>query len=381
MFYICSLRFGENCNFSDECLSDEDCNNNGKCIQEDSTTIPRYIKGYHLQNKFITNFLYRTSKKCYCQAGFYGKSCDLVSKVKEKVSSLSSYKSFDMSDNYKLYWKVLKDSSEIEVVIKSRSKTWIAIGWRPENLTKSCKSFWGVSREKTPRFRFRRDATKELDQEQVEKFTPKREFHEMDCTDIVIGVAKGPLGRVVDSYTRDRSTPLSDEMYGGGNDLTAAMAYEENDETVMVFRKPLIATHPSDHSIEEGLMHIIWAHGQNPEKYSHAPRSGIEADKPSIPDFYKEDELKYHGKIHRGDRKLQLMDSGFDNNCMFKYPPDCTDKCEYKASWQFKDEKVSFHVSSSITNKWMGIGFSSNSFMVIIENTFFKKSIFDLLFW
>ena len=315
----------------------------------------------------ITHFLFRMSRKCYCQAGFYGANCSFLSKVKEKVSSLSSYKSYDMSDNYKLYWKVLKDSSEIEVVIKSKSKTWIAIGWRPENITKSCKSFWGVSREKTPRFRFKRDATKDLDQEQIEKFTPKREFHEMDCTDIVIGVAKGSLGRVVDSYTRDRSTPLSDEMYGGGNDLTAAMAYEENDETVMVFRKPLIATHPSDHSIEEGLMHIIWAHGQNPEKYSHAPRSGIEADKPSIPDFYKEDELKYHGKIHRGDRKLQLMDSGIENNCMFKYPPDCTDVCEYKASWQFIDDKVSFHVSSSAADKWLGIGFSSNSYMVITK--------------
>ena len=323
---------------------------------------------------FITNFLYRISKKCYCKAGFYGKNCHLLSKVKEKVSSLSSYKSFVMSDNYKLFWKVLKDSSEIEVVVRSKSKTWIAIGWRPENITKLCKSFWGVTREKAPRFRFKRDATKALDQEQVDKFTPKREFHEMDCTDIIIGVAKGALGRVVDSYTRDRSTPLSDEMYGGCNDLTAAMAYEENDETVMVFRKPLIATHPSDHSIEEGLMHIIWAHGQNPEKYSHAPRSGIEADNPSIPDFYKEDELKYHGKIHRGDRKLQLMDSGIDNNCMFKYPTDCTENCEYKASWQFKDEKVSFLVSSSITNKWMGIGFSSNSYMVIIN---IKLSSFD----
>ena len=30
----------------------------------------------------------------------------------------------------------------------------------------------------------------------------------MDCTDIVIGFAKGSLGRVVDSYTRDRLTIL-----------------------------------------------------------------------------------------------------------------------------------------------------------------------------
>ena len=43
------FRFGENCNFFDECLTDEDCNTNGKCIQEESTTIPRYIKRYYLQ--------------------------------------------------------------------------------------------------------------------------------------------------------------------------------------------------------------------------------------------------------------------------------------------------------------------------------------------
>ena len=340
-----------------------------------------YTRGFNNHSEVLITVLLkychyhsqRMSKKCYCQAGFYGKNCDLESKVKEKVSSLASYKSFDMSDSYKLYWKVLQDSSEIEVVVKSRGKTWVAVGWRPENITKSCKSFWGAPREKTLRFRFSREATKLLDEEQIRKFTPKREFHDMDCTDIVLGVAKGSLGRVVDSYTRDRSTPLSDEMYGGGNDLTAAMAYEENDETVMVFRKPLKASHPSDHSIEEGLMHVIWAQGQNPQKYSHAPRSGIEADNPSIPDFYKEDEFKYHGKINRGDRKLQLMDSGIDNNCMFKYPPECSDKCEYEARWEFKDGKVSFLVLSSIPTKWMGIGFSSNSFMVSTYKLFQKS--------
>jgi hypothetical protein len=30
------------------------------------------------------------------------------------------------------------------------------------------------------------------------------DFNGMDCTDIVVGMARGDLGRVVDSYTRDR---------------------------------------------------------------------------------------------------------------------------------------------------------------------------------
>ena len=307
------------------------------------------------------------SKKCYCKSGFYGRYCELESVINERITSFSSYKSVDMSKSFKIYWKVIEESQEIEIIVRSTSKSWIAVGWRPTNLTKSCKRFWGDLKEKVPRFRFRRQATQSLDDRQIEKFTPKREFHDMDCTDIVIGVAKGSFGRLVDSYTRDRSTPLPDEMYGGHNDLTAAMAYEDADGTVMMFRKPLQATHQSDHSIENGLMHVIWAQGQNPDKYSHAPRSGIEADNPSIPDFYKEDEIKYHGKINRGDRKLQLLDSANDNNCMFVYPPECSENCQYTARWQLQDGKISFHVTSSETDKWMGIGYSSNSFMVCIS--------------
>ena len=308
-------------------------------------------------------------KKCYCEKGFFGKHCELESPIKD-ISSFDSYNTMEMSESLTMYWKILTD--EIEVGIKSRTKTWIAVGWRPANLTKACKSFWGSTRAKVPRFRFRRQATEELSDEEIKKFTPKHEFHDMDCTDIVVGVARGELGRVVDSYTRDRSTPLEDEMYGGESDLTAAIAYEDDEGSVMVFRKPLQATHPSDHSVEQGLMHVIWAHGQTHGQYSHAPRSGIEADEPSIPDFYKEDELKYHGKKNRGDRKMELLTSEEnvedDDECSFKDPPHCSDDCQYSARWQYKDGKVSFLISSSndINSKWMGIGFSSNTFMVLL---------------
>ena len=49
----------------------------------------------------------------------------------------------------------------------------------------------------------------------------------------------------------------------------------------------------TDHSIENSLMHVIWAHGQG---QSHSSKSGDILAK----NFYKEDELKYHG--HDGQR-------------------------------------------------------------------------------
>ena len=67
-------------------------------------------------------------------------------------------------------------------------------------------------------------------------FAPKGDFHAMDCADIVVGVAKGELGRVWDGYTRDRSTPKADTEYGGTDSLTAALAFEDDQGTTVMFR-------------------------------------------------------------------------------------------------------------------------------------------------
>ena len=32
--------------------------------------------------------------------------------------------------------------------------------------------------------------------------------------------------------------------------------------SIIIFRKPLEAFHPTDNSIEDAVMHIIWSHGQ-----------------------------------------------------------------------------------------------------------------------
>ncbi len=61
----------------------------------------------------------------------------------------------------------------------------------------------------------------------------------MDCTDMVIGAARGDESRIGDYYTRDRSTPRPDEFYGGTQSLTAALGKEENGKTLLLFRKPM----------------------------------------------------------------------------------------------------------------------------------------------
>ena len=54
-------------------------------------------------------------------------------------------------------------------------------------------------------------------------------------------------------------------------------------------------------------MDVIWAKGQEPGNYIHSPRSGIESGN-GDPNFYREDEFKYHGKPgNRGKATLNFF--------------------------------------------------------------------------
>lgn len=134
----------------------------------------------------------------------------------------------------------------------------------------------------------------------------------MDCTDIIIGSARNTSSRIADYYTRDRSTPKMDTFWGGRNDITAAMGFEKDGVTTILFRKKLIAKEPSDHTIVDDLMHVIWAQGQEPGKYVHVPASGVETPAAKVKDFYKPDELKYHGHgSQRGFTTLNFLGNIF----------------------------------------------------------------------
>ena len=141
----------------------------------------------------------------------------------------------------------------------------------------------------------------------LNKYTPIHDFNPMDCTDIVIGTAREQYSRVLDYYTRDRSTPRIDTFYGGKSDLTAAGGYEENGVTTIIFRKKMETNEPTDHSIVDDFMHVIWAKGQESGKYIHVPTSGLEKEMASVKEFYQPDELKYHGhKTQRGATQINF---------------------------------------------------------------------------
>ena len=41
--------------------------------------------------------------------------------------------------------------------------------------------------------------------------------------------------------------------------------------------------------------------------FSHSPLSGLETGEPGVPDFYRENELKYHGRANRGVTAINFM--------------------------------------------------------------------------
>ncbi|CAG0924190.1 unnamed protein product, partial [Notodromas monacha] len=214
-------------------------------------------------------------------------------------------------------------------------------------------------------------------------YAPKgdKALHAMDCADIVIGTARGAAHRIEDYYTRDRSTPREDAYWGFRSDITASFGVEEDGVTTIAFRRKLDASEPTDHSIVDDEMTVIWARGQEPGMYVHSPASGLEQGAASDPDFYRPDEIKYHGKkdqrgvislnFYQEDAKEKTAADEEDSDIcggQFSYPRTCSglSDCEYMAKWEYDEDtdKVKFTITSRHTkNRWTGIGFSKDTRM------------------
>jgi len=63
------------------------------------------------------------------------------SPVKNIDVNLDAYTMKRFSDDVVFYWRILKDSKELEGVLMANSTTWIAIGWKPSSLGPTCRSF------------------------------------------------------------------------------------------------------------------------------------------------------------------------------------------------------------------------------------------------
>lgn len=237
---------GSRCQYMAGCDTDDDCNGpkgQGRCEGLDDVLYP--------------------DKQCMCAMGWFGDQCQKKGIFEDKNINLDGYQEQPMGINNKFYWRI--DQGEIDIIVQAKTNSWVAVGWRPSSTTRSCKAFPA-------------DAPQPKD----------KTLHAMDCTDIVIGTARGGRGRVGDFYTRDRSTPREDTFWGGEDDLTSAAAWEQDGVTTMRFRK---STRGGDGDQPfGGKLNIIWATGQKANN------------------FYKEDQLKYHGG-NRGKYTLEFPSS------------------------------------------------------------------------
>ena len=226
--------YGDRCQFYQDCDTDFDCQNNGKCIDVQGTALPK--------------------KECYCPIGYYGRTCDKISPIKSKSWNATDYTEIDLRQNFKFYWRLLGQfQNTMEGIIVAGTTSYAAVGWRDANEEPICQKFpTDVGHPVIP-----------------------KSLHPMDCQDVVIGKAFGSFSHVADYYTRDRSTPRRDEVYGGEDDLVAAAGWEEDGVTTIMFRKPVDSGDMADNKFE-GDLKFIYAFGQTPT------------------DFYKADELKYH---------------------------------------------------------------------------------------
>lgn len=115
------LYYGDRCQFRDECWEDSDCGDHGKCIDIEATTAPK--------------------QQCYCQLGWFGPGCIKRSPVKSTEIDFTVYNERKLSDTFRLYWRILKEHKELEVVMVVNGTSYAALGWRPRSLTSSCKNF------------------------------------------------------------------------------------------------------------------------------------------------------------------------------------------------------------------------------------------------
>lgn len=51
------------------------------------------------------------------------------------------YSKRDLSSTFTLYWRILREQQELEVVMVVNGTSYVGLGWRPRHLTASCRNF------------------------------------------------------------------------------------------------------------------------------------------------------------------------------------------------------------------------------------------------
>lgn len=69
------------------------------------------------------------------------------SPIKSKELDLSQYSTKQLSPDYRIHWRILKDKNEIEIVAIVNGTSWVGLGWRPRKLNATCRNFPFLQKE------------------------------------------------------------------------------------------------------------------------------------------------------------------------------------------------------------------------------------------
>ncbi|KRX93253.1 Teneurin-a [Trichinella pseudospiralis] len=113
------LHYGQYCQFRDDCWDDDDCGGNGQCIRLEKSVFPKRL--------------------CFCNVGWFGSRCNLQSSdAKLSMKNPNLYRERTFAKDSKFYWRILEEQNEIEMVIRYPGRSWIAVGWKPDDEIEPC---------------------------------------------------------------------------------------------------------------------------------------------------------------------------------------------------------------------------------------------------
>jgi hypothetical protein len=281
------------------------------------------------------------------------------------------------SDNCSGYWSPIADLeicydnitvnniTAIQVSIKYRftgsQPEWVGFGFKPKDLGLDCQAHSPGWNPNTATRNFTAGDDKDSD---AWAEGEKVGNHPMDCTDMVIVKVRGSQFRILDHYTRDRSTPQEDEWYGGSDDLIAATGKVEDDVMFASFVKPIRSGDKFDHNIIDSEMWLLGAHGQVFGNYNPAiPAAAAGQTGSLITDFYRPLELKFHG-VNRGFQSDNFLHpkSRSTKTCSFQA---CDGTVCYDAKWGYHgNNKDVIYFMLKSKSEWAGIAFSNDRQMI-----------------
>uniref|UniRef100_A0A0K0EFU5 EGF-like domain-containing protein n=1 Tax=Strongyloides stercoralis TaxID=6248 RepID=A0A0K0EFU5_STRER len=282
-----ALYSGDRCQFKSLCTMDDDCKNEGRCISMKTNPIEKncYCKFGFFGNKCEKKFI-PTAADSNCFNFHYTLSQDTKRFLKYGLFNTPCYKSYKLNDNDIVYFRTINE--EMEIILDYKTTSWLSLGWRPLELDSSCRLFPETGNNDKQNEGFLKSAL-------------ESPLHPMDCNDIIFATIYEDYLRISDMYSRDRSTPLLDNILDGEDSLSAAYGTEikELNRTIIMFRRNIREIEPTDMPLGPGNISFIWAKGYDVEE-SHNFNNVTKQ-------FYEKDSFKYHGPKNRGKAIFEMI--------------------------------------------------------------------------